>query len=231
MSNSICVVGRLTRIRKTCISEKTAAYNFGIACENGFGEAKKTVFFEASAFADRGAQELLYDSMLVKGRKLPVSGYMTTGTPYKNSAGAEITPWILQVLQIGTGINHVTIVGNIADDAVVTTKNDSVIVRLELKVQKKGGGYNTVHIVKYGTGRFKDYARKYLVKGRSVIVFGSVSSDLKSSGTSDEVIASNIELYNENGINPLRKQPLLYDPDIPEELLCEGIFCGDEFIH
>jgi len=69
MLNSCNLQGRITRDAETKVVGKSNVTTFGIANETGFGERKKTSFFEIEVWGKEGLKPYL-----LKGKEILVSG-------------------------------------------------------------------------------------------------------------------------------------------------------------
>ena len=174
--NNIMIVGNVASVKKNDVSADRVAYNFTVAVDEGYGDNKKTTFFNCAAFAKKGAQEKYFDDMIVKGARLPVAGAMGTGKPYTDKNGSTITPWILRVKELGTGINESEIVGRLTEDAQVTESGDKVIVKYTVAVNRKGkdAPADFIRCTQFGSidGGLAKYASENLLKGSSIVVSG-----------------------------------------------------------
>ena len=174
--NTITIAGNVCNVRKNDVSADRVAYNFSIAVDEGYGDNKKTTYFNCATFAKKGAQEKYFDDVLVKGARLPVSGTMGTGKPYTDKNGSTITPWILKVKEIGVGINESVVVGRLTEDAVVTESGDKIVVKYTLAVNRrsKDAPADFIKCTQFGQidGGFGKYASDYLRKGASLVVYG-----------------------------------------------------------
>ena len=171
---SIC--GNVVNVRKNDVSTDRVAYNFSIAVDEGYGENKKTTFFNCATFAKKGAQEKYYDDMIVKGARLPVSGTMGTGKPYTDKNGSTITPWVLKVDTIGVGINEAVVSGRLTEDAQVSEVGDRTIVKYTIAVNRRAKDapadfIKCTQFAQSGGGLAK-YASENLLKGVSLQVVG-----------------------------------------------------------
>ena len=174
--NTISICGNVASVRKNDVSTERVAYNFSVAVDEGYGENKKTTFFNCALFAKKGAQEKYYDDVIVKGNRIPVTGAMGTGKPYTDKNGSTITPWILRVKETNIGINESVVVGRLTENATVEEKGDCLVVKYTIAVNRrsKDAPADFIRCTQFGKidGGMAKYATENLVKGASIAVAG-----------------------------------------------------------
>lgn len=230
MLNTMNVVGRVTRVTKKeiVVNDKTSVvYNFGIAADDGFGENKKTIFYNAVLYSNKGKQEEFMDQMIAVGNKLPFSGYMTTGKSYTDkNTGYEVTPWIFKVRNLDLGLNKVVLSGRLTSDAVVSSVNtaegEKLVARFTLAVDRYSNGVDYIRCVKWakkGTDKIFDY----LKQGKKVAVCGRETTDSYTNKEgrkvyTQEISVSEIELYGPKDTPAANNiTGMQYQEDVPND--------------
>ena len=227
--------GNVSRVKKNEVNEERVAFNFGLAVDEGYGENQKSTFYDAVAFAKRGKQEEFYDKLIAVGERLVVIGKFIKGKPYTNKDGFEVTPWIFQCSNIDLGINCMILSGRLSDDAIITEKDDKVIARFTVAVDRVKEGADFIRCVRFGKGGFKGYAEKYLKKGKKIAIAGrnQTGSYTNKEGVkvyTQELIVSEMELLDRKSSNESEFgnfEPTDIDTtefmDIPDDMLDEEL--------
>ena len=239
-------------ISKKNVNEETVAFNFTLCMKKGYGENEKPVFYTCVVFTKKNSrQEVYYSKQIVTGARLMCEGEMLPGRPYEKN-GVQITPWTFMVSRIGD-VNQTFLSGRLTGDAVVTVRDDTVIARFTIAVNRKDDVADFVYCTKFGRGGFEDYARKYLLKGKKIGVTGKIQTGSYTNKdgvkvNTFECNVSDFELYDKSvsdvsaGQNPESQSqnqnaksgasdsgnigfPQL-DPDFPQELIDGGFICA-----
>jgi len=101
MSNSISIVGRLTRdAEQRATATGTVITNFSVASDTGFGERKVTTFYNCSYF--RKAEALM--QYLTKGSQVFISGEFSLRKYNKNDGTEGVSPDV--------NVNNIELVGS-----------------------------------------------------------------------------------------------------------------------
>ena len=101
MSNSISIIGRLTRdAEQRATTTGTVITNFSVASDTGFGDRKVTTFYNCSYF--RKADALL--QYLTKGSQVFISGEFSLRKYSKNDGTEGFSPDV--------NVNNITLLGS-----------------------------------------------------------------------------------------------------------------------
>lgn len=195
-------------VRMTKLNDGSYIVNFGLSAETGHGKSVQNNIYNCMLFAKEGKQKEFYESLIVKGQRLLCSGVMRQGKPYQKD-GVEITPWVFVVSEVDMNINNICISGRLTDDAIVSVKNEVVIARFTVAVDRFRKNEKTVDYIrctKFGKGGFEQYANDYMKKGRKIGVIGRMQTGSYTNGdgikiNTTEIVVDNFELYGNKPTN------------------------------